>query len=99
MLFGLKFLLGHMLFGLKFPISSCLIYITSLCAATDGEVIRLVTRTGRTTNISSGRLEVFVNGRWGTVCDDFFNAIDNLVACLQLGFPNPSTNGNVQNLR
>ncbi len=32
-----------------------------------------------------GRLEVFNNGDWGTVCDDRFNNISAAVACRQLG--------------
>ena len=48
--------------------------------------------------ISAGRLEVFVDHQWGTVCDDFFDAIDTFVACQQLGYSRIITNGNVNNL-
>lgn len=37
-------------------------------------------------NKSSGRLEVFHDSTWGTVCSDDFGAVDAAVACRQLGF-------------
>ncbi|XP_019856293.1 PREDICTED: neurotrypsin-like [Amphimedon queenslandica] len=33
-----------------------------------------------------GRLEVYCNGQWGTVCEDTFTEIDARVACRQLGY-------------
>ena len=40
---------------------------------------------GGTTNFE-GRLEIFHNGKWGTVCDDRFRDVSAGVACRQLGF-------------
>ncbi len=35
---------------------------------------------------ATGRLEIFHQGQWGTVCDDNFGTVDANVACRQLGY-------------
>ena len=65
-------------------------YTTYLCMATDdrdtpdGE-IRL---TGNTREEAHrGKVEIFHDGHWGTVCDDGMDNDDAKVICRQLGFP------------
>ena len=61
--------------------------------------LRLVTTTATSTTLrSSGRLEIYLNGEWGTVCNDLFNATEATVACKQLGFTGYSKFGNVSSL-
>ena len=52
-------------------------------AASDGD---LRIEDGPSGSRSHGRLEVFHEGEWGGVCDDFFGAQEATVACRQLGY-------------
>ena len=50
-------------------------------ACSDGG-IRLVGGT----RPNEGRVEICLNNRWGTVCDDAWGTVDANVACRQLGY-------------
>ena len=61
----------------------CVPLCTYYCAGDGGRVIvRLVNGT----NNNEGRVEIRVNGSWGTICDPYFTYNDALVVCRMLGF-------------
>jgi len=55
--------------------------------------LRLVRGSLTNASFTSGRLEIYINGQWGTVCDDFWDSANSDVACRQLGFFGATTFG------
>ena len=58
------------------------IYYCRLIISDEDPVVRLVNGTVP----SEGRLEVFFNNTWGTVCDDYFHNTEGAVVCRQLNY-------------
>merc|ERR1712226_1441033 len=70
---------------------SAIAFLSAIWAANEGE-LRLNANDGgnnRFRQARYGRLEVFHNGSWGTICDVGFDAMDANVACATLGFRSP----------
>lgn len=69
---------------------------THINLSTEGAV-RLRSRFSAS-NSPAGRLEIYHNGEWGTVCENGFNQTDANVVCQQLGYDRASRYGNAGSL-
>ena len=60
--------------------------------------LRLVQGNYTTSALTSGRLEIYRSGQWGTVCDDSWGQTEADVACRQLGYTGTTGFGMSSNL-
>ncbi|XP_046565731.1 neurotrypsin-like [Haliotis rubra] len=61
--------------------SACFCLVLLVCGNGYGQLVRLVSPLDN----GVGRLEVYYDGQWGTVCDDDFDTAEAVVVCRQLG--------------
>ncbi|XP_072042250.1 hyalin-like isoform X2 [Amphiura filiformis] len=74
-------------FGAVTVLILSLLYIVEInCQAHEGDL-----RLFDSTNYYSGRVEIYHDRQWGTICDDGWSSYDARVACRQLGFTGTST--------
>lgn len=55
--------------------------------ATSTELRNGAVRLANSQRSDRGRVEIYINGEWGTLCDDLWNTKAASVVCRQLGFP------------
>jgi hypothetical protein len=63
-----------------------ILFYLGLCGAQNNGDLRLLQGDRSSPSFSAGRLEIFINATWGSVCADNFNKTDADVACKQLGY-------------
>ena len=73
-----------------FVISTVALLYVLVCAQEAGAQnhgdLRLVQQDAKNAAFTAGRLEIYINSTWGSICADNFDMHDADVACKQLGF-------------
>ena len=69
-------------------------YPSSSSFHADNGDLRLAQGNFTSSSFTAGRLEVFLDGEWGTICDDGFGSVEADLACRQLGYSSALQYGN-----
>ena len=73
-------------------------FFLAIAAQSRGE-LRLVRSSATSYSYTSGRLEIYMNGRWGTICSSSnFGINEATVACKQLDWTGASSYGRSRSL-
>lgn len=71
------------------PLLTCcgfLLYVLDQVTPREGDV-----RLAGSTSDNSGRVEIYYEGQWGTICDHYWSYYDATVICRQLGYDGVET--------
>ena len=69
-----------------YTVPTLCINISTLCPIGQGQTVRLANSNSTIGSQYEGRVEIYHNGTWGTICDHDWELADAKVACRMLGF-------------
>ena len=69
-----------------FSLTTIIIYVTDTTRIWNSNPFAGMIRLQEGSYSNQGRVEVYCNGQWGTICDDGFGSTDVRTICKQLGY-------------
>ena len=71
-----------------FSLTTIIMYVIDTTRIWNSSPLAGMIRLQGGTYSNAGRIEVYCNGQWGTICDDGFGSTDARTICKQLGYNN-----------